>query len=217
MMNNLDYVEIAKGYVDLVKINKLCDSSCKTLHEFLEYTYLDYCIKTGATKVVLVSSEDNKVIKIPLLGDKDGMFTGSINSLNLPYDYCAREVDLYQKAIELGLEDAFLCVTNLGSYLVTNRLDKVYFYIQDKADSTGKLTKSSYSKESMKTFEEYSSILGTDMDEDWGAAMIEYYGKEYCYDLFNFLDKEKIYDLHPGNFGYFHNRPIVTDFGGYVY
>lgn len=224
-MKTVDYNQIATKYINSIHVSNLCNAIPMRMKIRSETSYSrfhKYTVKAGMTKIALIHPVDKNVIKIPFIGDSGAyseLYAGSINSLNIGYDYCAREVDLYNKAVDQGFSDAFVKVVNVGTHI--NKSYKyqptINIYLQEKVDKVGIISVADYSKESMKKLVEYQkdSKYEFDMDEPFGAAFIDYYGEDYGYDLFQFIEKEQIDDLHSGNFGYLHNRPVVIDYGGY--
>lgn len=133
------------------------------------------------------------------------------------------EVSTYEKAKEKNL--AFLFPkTNIFTII-----NGVQFIAQEKIDfscsDTPRYLKEKYRKQSRtvkrKIYHkmEKGFQLGTDYDRDlneiWANMVISLYGKKVAKSLCNFIQENKINDLHGNNLGYKDNRPIILDFSGY--
>ena len=200
------------------------------------YNNEDYTVDSGASKVVLIFTNSDYVVKIPFKGDfceyddydydcdrdcscsqcsRESVvgdcdeFTGArIGESEYSWDYCAAEQFFYEKAVVAGVEEFFIKTISIGEF------DGHPIYLQEKVEvhSYNSQTKSSeQSKEIfMKKFR-YSEI----QDEDFGGLLIEYYGEDRVNQLVEFLSEVGISDLHSSNVGIRANRPVLFDYSGY--
>lgn len=195
------------------------------------YNNEDYTVDSGASKVVLVFTNSDYVVKIPFKGescenscDRDcscsrcsrgvseencDEFTGArIGENEYSWDYCAAEQFFYEKAVVAGVEEFFIKTIFIGEF------NGHPIYLQEKVSVYGyeSETKSpEYSKEIfMKKFR-HSEI----QNEDFGGLLVDYYGEERVNQLVEFLSEVGISDLHTSNVGICANRPVLFDYSGY--
>ena len=202
------------------------------------YNNEDYTVDSGASKVVLVFTNSDYVVKIPFKGEfcecdnydcenscnRDcscsrcsrrvseenyGEFTGArIGENEYSWDYCAAEQFFYEKAVVAGVEEFFIKTIFIGEF------NGHPIYLQEKVEVYGynSQTKSpEYSKEIfMKKFL-HSEI----QNEDFGGLLVDYYGEERVNQLVEFLSEVGISDLHTSNVGICANRPVLFDYSGY--
>ena len=202
------------------------------------YNNEDYTVDNGASKVVLLFTNSDYVVKIPFKGElcecdnydcenscnRDcscsrcsrgvpeetcSEFTGArIGESEYSWDYCAAEQFFYEKAIVAGVEEFFIKTIFIGEF------NGHPIYLQEKVSVYGyeSETKSpEYSKEIfMKKFL-HSEI----QNEDFGGLLVDYYGEERVNQLVEFLSEVGISDLHTSNVGICANRPVLFDYSGY--
>ena len=171
-----------------------------------------FCVG-GISKICLVFKDANFVFKY-----------------SSPYAYsdgneAEREVDNYNRAVELGLEMFFP-----KTYLY-GEIDGINIIYQEKIDysadeswnrldakETYKLVHSVNTRDIISTRERFN-IEGKNynrvIDTTWMAFVLALYSTEIIDRLVNFIQERKINDLHGENIGYKNNKPIILDFSGY--
>lgn len=202
------------------------------------YNNEDYTVDSGASKVVLVFTNSDYVVKIPFKGefcesdnydcenscDRDCScsrcsrgsvvenyyeFTGArIGENEYGWDYCASEQFFYEKAVVAGVEEFFIKTIFIGEF------DGHPIYLQEKVKVYGYDSQTKSSEQSKEIFMKkfrYSEI----QNEDFGGLLIEYYGEDRVNQLVEFLSEVGISDLHSGNVGICANRPVLFDYSGY--
>lgn len=198
----------------------------------------DYTVDSGASKVALVFTNSDYVVKIPFKGELDEYghydcedscsrdcscsrcsrgsvvedcyeFTGArIGESEYSWDYCAAEQFFYEKAVVAGVEEFFIKTIFIGEF------DGHPIYLQEKVEVYGYNSQTKSSEQSKEIFVKkfrYSEI----QDEDFGGLLIEYYGEDRVNQLVEFLSEVGISDLHSGNVGIRANRPVLFDYSGY--
>lgn len=199
------------------------------------YNNEDYTVDSGASKVVLVFTNSDYVVKIPFKGDCDNYdcenscdrdcscsqcsrrnavencdeFTSArIGENEYGWDYCAAEQFFYEKAVVAGVEEFFIKTIFIGEF------DGHPIYLQEKVEVYGYNSQTKSSEQSKEIFIKkfrYSEI----QNEDFGGLLIEYYGEDRVNQLVEFLSEVGISDLHSSNVGIRANRPVLFDYSGY--
>ena len=202
------------------------------------YNNEDYTVDSGASKVVLVFTNSDYVVKIPFKGEfcecdyydcenscsRDcscsrcsrrsivetcDEFTGArIGESEYSWDYCAAEQFFYEKAVVAGVEEFFIKTIFIGEF------DGHPIYLQEKVEVYGYNSQTKSSEQSKEIFIKkfsYSEI----QNEDFGGLLIEYYGEDRVNQLVEFLSEVGISDLHSSNVGIRANRPVLFDYSGY--
>ena len=190
------------------------------VENFLESLWYEglptYDYEVGATKLVILIPGCNYVIKIPY---NSACFEGEpFDFFGLPdgFDnYCEYEVHLYNIAKEAGWDNFFLPIQYFGKY------KNIPIYIQEKAESYFDCIIDYASENSKKAVtkntKETEFLRSFTVPFDWVACCLDWLHSLYeVRKFFNFLEKEKISrDLHRGNIGFFKNKPVIIDYGGY--
>lgn len=193
---NLDFDELVHYFDD--------DYGCE-LYETFEADSNSLWVKTGCSKIVMDIFDDEYVIKIPMMGkayiDEDEEF-------HLEYyydcaqcedgedwDYCEKEVEVYEKACEAGLEEFFAGTWYLGEY----ENHPLYMSRKIVKDLCGSRCKpSDASVEIAKNRRHHSIIPATSLaiwlDEGYSMSLLN--------KLLDFLDDNGIEDFHAGNLGF---------------
>ena len=170
------------------------------------YNNEDYTVDSGASKVVLVFTNSDYVVKIPFKGEfckyddydcenscsRDcscsrcsrrsvvetyDEFTGArIGESDYSWDYCAAEQFFYEKAVVAGVEEFFIKTIFIGEF------NGHPIYLQEKVEVYGYHSQTKSSEQSKEIFIKkfrYSEI----QNEDFGGLLIEYYGEDRIYEL----------------------------------
>ena len=202
------------------------------------YNNEDYTVDSGASKVVLVFTNSDYVVKIPFKGEfceyddydcenscnRDCScsrcsrgsvvenyyeFTGArIGESEYSWDYCAAEQFFYEKAVVAGVEEFFIKTIFIGEF------DGHPIYLQEKVEVYGYNSQTKSSEQSKEIFIEKfrdSEI----QNANFGGLLIECYGEDRINQLVEFLSEVGISDLHSSNVGICANRPVLFDYSGY--
>ena len=177
---------------------------------------------TGATKFVLGDDDCDYVIKIqPPYVDSD-------------FDYCAREVEVYNAAVEAGYADKFAWTAKLFDYDFSDSIclpiyvmewcQCSYDMIDDEMDDwhyTKYCSSTGISKGDDDAYEKYCDSR-EQSDVSYSERMIEWafsvWGLDYDsedYEFCRFMQKMFINDIHAGNWGWCNNRLVLVDYSGY--
>ena len=187
-------------------------------------------VNHGMSKMVIISSLIDYVIKIPLTGiwvqscDENGdyidddywfdefAYGGGENG----DDYCAEEVNIYETVLEEHPEYTFI----FPETMFYKQIDGVKYYLQEKCKCGGGCLKEDSSEIAVSTGDE----ICTDRDHQyapiqslpWCIALVENYGVEMAKEVLKYLHQIQISDLHNGNIGYNkEGKPIILDFSGF--
>jgi hypothetical protein len=169
---------------------------------------------TGATKFVIGVCDYDFVLKFTMCG----------------YDYCEREVDIYNAALEEGFEKAFAWAGYLFDYDFGDVT--VSMYAMERCDcddcqisddicefeyreycTTNGLIDNSENREKFYCERDYDAHDETVMD--WAC---EHWGIERCTNkrtVVDFMREMYINDIHCGNWGWSGNRLVLVDYSGY--
>lgn len=147
--------------------------------------------------------------------DDDGYFY-SMEPMNFG-DYCKMEVEIYHHAQEEGLEEVFAAEEKLGE------INDFSIYCQVKAESFEYHSSSSVNSTDPQKLEKAKTVIDSYQNDKgeyvfnrtWLADVLIAFGEEYLQRLFDFLDKERISDLHRGNLGYIDTIPVIFDYASF--
>lgn len=187
----------------------------------------DVSISYGVSKLVIIPSFGDKVIKIPFRGkwycgehwdddiedyvDSEDYFE-SFCGANSAYgdDYCAAEEGYYLEA-----EDAMLAPLFAKTEYVKT-INNVAFYVQEKIMGKNH-SRISYDSDSYKKASKMNSDSQAWVNDTvWLANVLEYYGEVITEYLLKFLKEQEIRDLHSGNTGYRKNgEPVLIDYSSW--
>lgn len=179
----------------------------------------------GLEDKATVNGGSSKVCFIPYEADFVIKWTYN-NSDEDNDDEALKEVDMYNKAVEAGL-DMFFPKTEL--FYVMNGInfikqEKIDFSANNCSWSTSERyiakTKTASDKKVQlmdKCFKKAApnGRYARDLDSLWAKMALIIYGKRLCKTLCEFVIENKINDLHKSNIGYKNNRPIILDFSGF--
>lgn len=173
-----------------------------------DYADEGYLVTSGCTRYVLFFDECTEyVIKF--------------DKRHIKHSYCSREVEVYNEALKDNQAEYFAYIAPLVT------IGGVDFYLQERADCCEESIEDMFFEYSEKVVSEEVYDGKTDawysarweaMDEfDTEDRLNAIYGEHSDTDeLIQFCYKNKINDLHQGNFGYNHNGfPVMIDYCGY--
>ena len=182
----------------------------------------DYDVEYGATKLVLMPSNENFVIKIPFTGyyteefdGKEGKFKEIYYTFNGAdngsWDYCKCECERYLTAKQENLEKYFAKTTYLDS------INDHPIYIQEKAVIYVNSSKKEISLKEEETTRKKCSKQGTCcFNVHWLNDLLKYCGDKEFEDFLFFIKINGFNDdLHSTNIGYIGNKPVLVDYSGF--
>jgi hypothetical protein len=177
-------------------------------------------VGTGATKFVIGDDDHDYVIKIQ---------PPAISS----FDYCGREVEVYNEAVAAGYADKFAWTAKLFDYdfsdcvclpiYVMEWCQCSYDMIDDEMDDwhyTRFCSSNGITKGEDDAYERYTDSRDN-CDESYSERMLEWafdcWGGEYSpsSDFVIFMRNMFINDIHAGNWGWCNNRLVLVDYSGY--
>lgn len=214
---------ILKEHVDLDSSTLLTEENfeSKVIIPFEEYYHESYAWEFGATKLIFILNHCDWVIKIPFnarqeYGDEEEeveYYRFEYADCENGWDYCAAEVDIYEKARQVHLDNYFLQTMLYGE------INGYPVYIQKKCPLFH-----DHSEYHDISYEE--SVIVRNICNDsryhnipysWAFKFYSFYGELIFKMLLEFLVKNKVYDLHEGNIGYINEdeMPVIVDYGSY--
>ena len=178
-----------------------------------------YGIWTGSGATKFVIGDDNCDYIIKFCPDPDG------------FDYCAREVEVYEEAVRAGYADKFAWCAKLFDYkfndsfclpvYVMEWCQCGYDQIDDEMDDWH-YTQFCSSHGFAKCDEALDAYYDSKQKcRNWTERMLEwaYAVWEKTYDAADefvcFMRNMFINDLHPGNWGWNNNKLVLVDYSGY--
>lgn len=176
----------------------------------------DFSYNTGISKLVIKPKNGNYVIKIPFSHyyDEEWDEYYSFYCYGYQCDACNFEIELYNKAFNENFEEFFLpielaCIHNGYPVYVQPKASIIY---EDK-DSF------SYLKPTIKTNKILNDNYIDTMSkyvEGWFDIVNKQLGEGRFLEFLQFLNKYDISsDLHEGNIGMYHGKPVIIDYAGF--
>lgn len=183
-------------------------------------------IGTGCTKFVIGDEDCDYIIKFqPPFADIDEVGE---------YDYCAREVEIYNKAVVEGFADKFAWCAKLFDYKTPDYVLPVYIMeycqcsytaIDDDMDDWH-YTNYCTSRHIEKSDEAYAQYDEVKWDKGFDERMMEWaysvWGLDYnavpdygVKTIVQFMREMFINDIHCGNWGWCKNKLVLVDYSGY--
>lgn len=180
-------------------------------------------VENGASKLVLYFSEfPNYVFKIPFIGISDNysiVYDEEEEDCDYYYsnfynDYCEKEYEVYQEAIEAGVSDFLARIDFLGI------IDDFSIYVSEKINNS--VSNLDFSNDTSKS---RSKSLANSLSKNYGgyfmdsycmALLIDQYGITRVKKLLDFFDCCGVDDFHIGNFKSTDDGRIkIIDFSGF--
>ena len=159
----------------------------------------------GASRLCAIFPKEGKVLKI---GRADVMC-----------DYCEREMEFYEKAVALGIADLLLPIslhTILACGVKVYCQPMISFAYEDMDGKIReRLEKKYYNVLHSHVFPKITRSMYWATPQLWTASVVALYGKKYIRTFQKWSDENGVNDLHNGNVGFLHGKPIVLDYGGY--
>lgn len=182
----------------------------------------------GASKLVIIEKDKDYVFKVGFEGywdsevdiDEEGNETWNSYDRYFDYcsDYCELEYNLYNDAKTFfpGAE-RFLAAVDVVTPYTTRGI-----YIQERArfnikkDTT--ISDNEIGEKIRSNSQTHGDAIGK-LPDNWLESAIAYTIKNHCEEDFenflNWLEENKINDIHSGNVGMIGDRPVLIDFSGY--
>ena len=191
---------VSRNYGDFVCPEDWCADN----EDILRKVGVDY-VCYGATKICIVPFDADYVIKVPFI------YESGDEEIDGGYEYCKMEADNYEKAVKEGLESFFAATCYIGSIADCD------VYIQEKADcNEDDISEIFYSlAERECSGSDYSTddyVYDMDDEDRVRAVFMEY---SCLGELVEFIRKNRINDLHEGNYGVTDRGYVIIDFSGY--
>ena len=158
----------------------------------------------GLSKGVIIFDDLDWVVKFPL---GVPLFSGHII-----IDYCAKEYDVYTKALEIGLESLFAPMYFLECYF------GVDVYAMEKVEVDSERIKSEHfdSWASISTATEGQHRLNFFERHEMAITLFDYHDESLIDKFIYFCNNEGVSDLHSGNMGYNEDDDLVLiDYSGF--
>jgi hypothetical protein len=218
-------IEILKG---IQAPEKLCQDNCYYFSRDIERILKEsgYSCKTakGISKMAIVFKDFDFVFKIPFRGmgvdddyeeDDDDWYEFDNAMETEPggaqWNYCALEVSLGEDAKRAGLSKYIPEVTFVA------QVNNYYVYEQAKAEVLDELcdtrTQTREGRRQTETFCETNKVWC--FNSLWIEDFVREYGEEEFLSLSKFLNEFEIDDLHDGNLGYIHGKPVIIDYASF--
>lgn len=172
-------------------------------------------VYSGASKVCLLFDNADFVVKyVP----------GYRYQKELEENEALREVKIYEKAKEANLDMFFPYTEDMGI------INGTHFVLQEKIDFSAakvpdlkkvkyrnitKTVRERIINKINKGFQVKNSHCRRYLNDLWASMILVLYGKTVCKKLCNFIQENRINDLHDNNIGYKNDKPIILDFSGY--
>lgn len=158
----------------------------------------------GVSKGVIIFDDLDWVVKFPL---------GVSSSSGRPViDYCAKEYDVYTKALENGLESLFAPIYFLERYFgvdvyVMEKVevdpDRIY---SEHFDSWASISTATKGRHRLNFFEKHEMAI----------TLFDYHDESLIDKFIDFCNNEGVNDLHGGNMGYNEDDDLVLiDYSGF--
>lgn len=208
MLITKEDMEIIDHYLDLLEINDF------DFYEDVE----DRIYDTHLEKEIMISSGETKVCLI---------------FRNLPYvlkwnnpersseEEATAEVKIYNAAVEAGVQDFFpeTCAYKNTCFVIQEKVDSSYAELSRQTSEDYKnryrLTENEYDKTVRHLEQSGTDDILSSINQDWCKFAISCYGDEAFNNFASFVMEYEINDLHGGNIGFLHDKPVLLDFCGY--
>lgn len=200
-------------FFDGVDLSTFSDENAETLVVVCEEDGVNAAC--GASKFCILN--DDHVLKFPIRGEYCGGFHifGGTYGKNSSWNYCEKEVEVYEDAKEKGLEVFFAEVKEEG-YISDKDGNVLSYYRQDKVPVIGESEKIISDADYKKASEATNSAKYTSLPVYWVSSAIDFFGLEKVVNLLKFLKEQCLSDFHSENIGFMTNgAPVLFDYSGY--
>jgi hypothetical protein len=158
----------------------------------------------GLSKGVIIFDDLDWVVKFPLRVSSFSGYTA--------IDYCAKEYDVYIKALEVGLESFFAPMYFLERYFEVDvyAMEKVKIDFErinfEHIDSWASISTATEGQRRLSFFEEHTMAI----------TLFDYHDESLIDEFIDFCNNEGVGDLHGGNMGYNKDDDLVLiDYSGF--
>lgn len=194
-----DYSNVKINSVDAVELKDKATAICIKNHIHF---------RDGATKFVIVSDDSDYVYKIPRLDEE--------------YDYCRKEVEVYEAACRDGFEQFVAPTSFIGTYsfetdgygtyeLPIYMMEKCKCYEEGEIDELWEYSSQATSPDYSEDSDELLS--GTELVDDVFRNLYGDEGRRFMDWFYGTMD---LNDLHDGNVGWNKmGRLVAIDYSGY--
>lgn len=205
------------------------DADAENFIDTLWNTFRCDDVLTGASKCVVLLSNQNFVLKIPFEGkqiweqirnfDEPKYDSNNFDFVFYPFscartkdhwDYCNDEVEIFKKAEAAGV-GSFFARTDFYGYSKDNHP----IYVQERCEVFDNVDVDDMYEDLSKEIKTSASEVSSELPEEWIALAIKYFGQELTDKFLAFVEDERIDDLHYNNFGFIGDRPVLIDYSGY--
>ena len=171
------------------------------------YTFPEYQVCDGASKICLVFTDFDFVIKWSTCGENEAM----------------QEVDFYEEAKVRNLDKFFPMTEYFFSHneidfvvqeKITIQAEDVYGENMEYLANIGRTVPNYMIEKVQKDLNKVSGYTRR-INRIWIACLLSIHGKRATKALCKFVQEHDINDLHGANVGFKGNRPIILDFSGY--
>jgi hypothetical protein len=194
---------------DFVKVMQGYEWSYEGVDDLLSnYIPAQYKIGYGATRVAIIPRCSPYVLKFNF----DSVWCSDKGDGEPSMDYNATEIEIYNRAMDKGLDCLFAKV-EAGGFV-----DGIPCVLQERVDNIGGIG-TGVSLKAWKTLNKHK--ISSDSYEDLGMSMelageiVENYGEDVYYEFCRFCEDNRINDIHNQNWGYIDGAPVVLDYAGY--
>lgn len=205
-------------------VSELGISREETFSEDLVYEYIgkicekySFSYNTGISRLVIKPTGQNFVIKLPFNYWFDEEYCeyyelSCYKGIN-KWDACEYEQLIYNQALIAGFEEFFLTINYIAGYdypiyiqpLAEIAIDNQENYCGKKSNKTKEMLKNKYINLMSEPVEVWFNWVYDKINDD-----------NRFNDFLNFLNKYDIAeDLHEGNIGIYHNKPVIVDYAGF--
>lgn len=167
----------------------------------------------GATRMCIALPHEDEVFKFPIFDSDCGY-----------KNYCEIEARNYEGAKSFGVTDVLLPITcqikNKNGFSVYTQ-PKYSFSVHNAKNNwqyNKNISKSFCSLDNNKQVQAlYRKFFDSRLSYFWFEFVYLYYGKAFTRRLIDWTHKYKVNDLHNGNTGFLHGRPIILDYAGITF
>ena len=173
-----------------------------------------FTLEQGASKNCLVFRNEPFVVKWSI---EPSPFAES--------DEAMKEVAIYQRAVEAGVEKffpatAFLCKIGKVRFIIQSKVDysvaSMPYALLKKWEGKYKNTSPRITAKVQKCMNKAAhGHYARTMSHVWMASALTIYGKRAVKEFCEFVIEERINDLHESNVGFLNGKPVLIDFCGY--
>lgn len=215
MENKQTYLECIQKLKDELRFEELlnCDFSFREWTEAVrdKMYNTDYFWGSGACRCVIGHNDWDFVFKFTY-DTEDNV------------DYCQNEYFLYKKALERGIERAFVACDYVGKFGAYDiyAMERCYCNEDGMSDDSYNLQFKKYCREfgldpkAEESWEEFSDNCPEYEDQECMLELAEeHWGAKLVSEVEDFMNEYGVNDCHCGNWGWLGDNLVVVDYAGY--